>query len=268
MTNGVHRKSPDSQPVLDKTILVVEDDADLQEILRLTFTKEGFRVVIAKDGQQALDLAQRHDPDLVILDLMLPKIDGVEVCRRLREEPAFKRLPILMLTAKGEESDVVLGLGVGADDYLVKPARPREMVARVRNLLRRTTKDDPVVTEQLIHAGPMAIDPVRFEVRIGERRVQLTPTEFKLLQTLAGRPGRVFRRGELIDYTIGAGAIVTERNIDTHVKSVRKKLGPEGELVETVRGVGYRFSDAPLPEPTPLPAKPVPRARGTGKSRR
>jgi DNA-binding response OmpR family regulator len=233
-----------SSPVLDKTLLIVEDDADLLEVLRLTFTHEGYRVVLAKDGVQALDLAQRHDPDLVILDLMLPKLDGVEVCRRLREEPAFKRLPILMLTARSEESDVVLGLGVGADDYLVKPARPRELIARVRNLLRRGTKDDPVVTEDLIRAGPMTIDPVRFEVRLGDRRVQLTPTEFKLLQTLAGRPGRVFRRGELIDYTIGAGAIVTERNIDTHVKSVRRKLGDEGEMIETVRGVGYRFLDA------------------------
>jgi DNA-binding response OmpR family regulator len=229
--------------VLDKTLLIVEDDADLLEVLRLTFTHEGYRVVLAKDGVQALDLAQRHDPDLVILDLMLPKLDGIEVCRRLREEPAFKRLPILMLTAKGEESDVVLGLGVGADDYMVKPTRPRELVARVRGLLRRTSKDDPTVTEEMISAGPMTIDPVRFEVRMGDRRVQLTPTEFKLLQTLAGRPGRVFRRGELIDYTIGAGAIVTERNIDTHVKSVRRKLGPEGDLIETVRGVGYRFVD-------------------------
>lgn len=254
--------------MLDKTILVIEDDADLQEILRLTFTHEGFRVVLAKDGAQGLELAHRHDPDLVILDLMLPKLDGVEVCRRLREEPAFKRLPILMLTAKGEESDVVLGLGVGADDYLVKPARPREMVARVRNLLRRTAKDDPVVTEEIINAGPMTIDPIRFEVRIGDRRVQLTPTEFKLLQTLAGRPGRVFRRGELIDYTIGAGVIVTERNIDTHVKSVRRKLGPDGELIETVRGVGYRFTDMPEPQPEAAAAKPRAAARGRGSGGR
>jgi DNA-binding response OmpR family regulator len=176
-----------------------------------------------------------------------------------------------MLTAKGEESDVVLGLGVGADDYLVKPARPREMVARVRNLLRRTTKDDPVVTEEIINVGTMTIDPIRFEVRIGDRRIQLTPTEFKLLQTLAGRPGRVFRRGELIDYTIGAGAIVTERNIDTHVKSVRRKLGTEGDLLETVRGVGYRFSDAPTERKESDDAKPRSAARprgGGGRARR
>lgn len=248
--------------MLDKTLLLVEDDADLLEVLRLTFSHEGYRVFLAKDGLQALELAQRHNPDLVILDLMLPKMDGLEVCRRLREEPAFKRLPILMLTAKGEESDVVLGLGVGADDYLIKPARPRELVARVRGLLRRTAKDDPTVTEKMISTGPMTIDPVRFEVRMGDRRVQLTPTEFKLLQTLAGRPGRVFRRGELIDYTIGAGAIVTERNIDTHVKSVRRKLGPEGDLIETVRGVGYRLVDTGVPSASAPPPAPAKTAKG------
>ena len=227
-----------------KTLLLVEDDPDLLEVLRLTFEAEGFKAVLAEDGEEALDKARRHAPDLIVLDLMLPKLDGIEVCRRLRAEPSFRKIPILMLTAKSEESDVVLGLGVGADDYVTKPARPRELVARVRSLLRRTTSKEPTVTDELISAGPLVIDPDRFEVRVGEGDVVvLTPTEFKLLQTLAGRPGRVFRRGELLDYTVGAGAIVTERNIDTHVKSVRKKLGEHGELIETVRGVGYRFSD-------------------------
>lgn len=229
---------------MQKTILLVEDDADLLEILRLTFEMEGFRCVQAQDGEEALNKARRHAPDLIILDLMLPKLDGIEVCRRLRADGAFLNLPILMLTAKSEESDVVLGLGVGADDYVLKPARPRELVARVRNLLRRGSTKDPVVTDQLISVGDLVVDPVRFEVRIGEEEsVQLTPTEFKLLQTLAGRPGRVFRRSELLDSTVGAGVIVTERNIDTHVKSVRKKLGDFGRLIETVRGVGYRFTD-------------------------
>lgn len=231
--------------VVTKTLLLVEDEPDLLEVLRLTFEREGFRLVLAHDGEEALDLAQRMAPDLVILDLMLPKLDGIEVCRRLREHPSFKRTPILMLTAKSEESDVVLGLGVGADDYLAKPARPRELVARVRSLLRRSGSKEPTITEELIAAGPLIIDPVRFEVRLGEgsEAVVLTPTEFKLLQTLAGRPGRVFRRGELLDHSIGAGAVVTERNVDTHVKSVRRKLGEHGALIETVRGVGYRFSD-------------------------
>jgi two-component system phosphate regulon response regulator PhoB len=230
--------------VVTKTLLLVEDDPDLLEVLRLTFDREGFKLLLARDGEEALDLAQRMAPDLIVLDLMLPKIDGVEVCRRLREHPSFKRTPILMLTAKSEESDVVLGLGVGADDYVTKPARPRELVARVRSLLRRSGAKEPTVTEELISVGPLIIDPVRFEVRIGEDEIAvLTPTEFKLLQTLAGRPGRVYRRGELIDHSIGAGAVVTERNVDTHVKSVRKKLGEFGHLIETVRGVGYRFMD-------------------------
>jgi len=227
-----------------KTLLLVEDDPDLLEILRLTFEMEGYRVVLAADGEEALDKARRHAPDLIVLDLMLPKLDGIEVCRQLRSEPSFRRVPILMLTAKGEESDVVLGLGVGADDYLIKPARPRELVARAKNLLRRVSQDDATVTESLIKVGDLVIDPVRFEVRIGDGDpMQLTPSEFKLLQTLAGSPGRVFRRNELLDTTMGAGVIVTERNIDTHVKSVRKKLAEKGELIETVRGVGYRFSD-------------------------
>jgi len=227
-----------------KTILLVEDDADLLEVLRLTFEMEGFHCVEAQDGEAALDKARRYAPDIVILDLMLPKLDGIEVCRRLRANPAFHGLPILMLTARSEESDVVLGLGIGADDYLAKPARPRELVARVRNLLRRGGVQDPVVNDKMIAVGELVVDPVRFEVRFGEEPpIQLTPTEFKLLQTLAGRPGRVYRRAELLDATIGAGAIVTERNIDTHIKAVRKKLGDHGELIETVRGVGYRFHD-------------------------
>ncbi len=230
--------------MMQKTLLLVEDDPDLLEILRLTFELEGYRLVLARDGDEALKMAHRHGPDLIVLDVMLPKLDGIEVCRQLRAESAFRRVPILMLTAKGEESDVVLGLGIGADDYLVKPARPRELTARVKNLLKRVAPDDSTVIDSLITVDDMVIDPVRFEVRIANGDpVQLTPSEFKLLQTLAGNPGRVFRRSELLDNTIGAGVIVTERNIDTHVKSVRKKLVEKGDLIETVRGVGYRFSD-------------------------
>ena len=230
--------------MMQKTLLLVEDDPDLLEILRLTFEMEGYRLVLARDGDEALKMAHRHGPDLIVLDVMLPKLDGIEVCRQLRAESAFRRVPILMLTAKGEESDVVLGLGIGADDYLVKPARPRELTARVKNLLKRVAPDDSTVIDSLITVDDMVIDPVRFEVRIANGDpVQLTPSEFKLLQTLAGNPGRVFRRSELLDNTIGAGVIVTERNIDTHVKSVRKKLDEKGDLIETVRGVGYRFSD-------------------------
>jgi len=227
-----------------KTILIAEDDADLQEVLRLTFEAEGFRVVLAGDGEEALKFARRYAPDLAVLDVMMPKKGGIEVCQEIRRDGALENMPILMLTARSEESDVVLGLGVGADDYVTKPARPRELVARVRNILRRSSGKDAVATEAMISVPGFVIDPSRFEVRCDDMDgvVVLTPAEFKLLQTLAGNPGRVFRRGDLLDKVVGPGAIVTERNIDTHVKSVRKKLGLQGFRIETVRGVGYRFS--------------------------
>ncbi len=234
---------PTVLPVAAKTLLLVEDDDDLLEVLRLTFEAEGFRCLTAVNGEDALTLCRRHGPDLVILDLMLPGIDGIEVCTQIKRDPALARTPVLMLTAKSEESDVVLGLGVGADDYVTKPARPRELVARARNILRRTSAKDPVVTDQMLSVAGVVIDPARFEVRTDGKVIRLTPTEFKLLQTLAGSPGRVFRRGDLLDSVVGPGAVVTERNIDTHIKSLRKKLQQRGDLIETVRGVGYRFTD-------------------------
>ncbi|MCH2101457.1 MAG: response regulator transcription factor [Planctomycetes bacterium] len=226
-----------------KTLLLVEDDDDLLEVLRLTFEAEGFRCLVADNGEDALTLCRRHGPDLVILDLMLPGIDGIEVCTEIKRDRALSRTPILMLTAKSEESDVVLGLGVGADDYVTKPARPRELVARVRNILRRPLASDSVIADQVVSVGGVVIDPTRFEVRAGDLAIRLTPAEFKLLQVLAESPGRVFRRGDLLDSVVGPGTVVTERNIDTHVKSLRKKLGGHGDLIETVRGVGYRFTD-------------------------
>ena len=229
--------------MVKKTLLLVEDNEDLLEVLRITFEAEGFRCLTAVDGEGALKLCKRHGPDLLVLDLMLPGMDGLEVCTEIKRDRALSHIPILMLTAKAEESDVVLGLSLGADDYVPKPARPRELVARVRNLLRRSNSSDPTVAEQLISVAGMVIDPVRFEVRAGDHVFQLTPTEFKLLQILARSPGRVFRRGQLLDSVMGPTAIVTERNVDTHVKSLRKKLEEFGALIETVRGVGYRFSD-------------------------
>ncbi len=232
-----------------KTVLVVEDDPDLQEVLRLTFEREGFRVVQAEGGARALEYARAAVPDVVVLDLMLPEMDGLEVCRRLRADPALRRIPVLMLTAKGEETDVVIGLGVGADDYLAKPARPRELVARIHALLRRARAergagDDAGGDAEAIRVGPLVVDPVRFEVRDDAGSVfRLTRTEFAVLHALARHPGRVYRRSELIDRAIGRDAVVTERTIDAHVKAVRRKLGAYGDLVETVRGVGYRLGD-------------------------
>ncbi|KAA3611663.1 MAG: DNA-binding response regulator [Planctomycetota bacterium] len=227
-----------------KKILIVEDDPDLLEMLRLTFHAQGYQVILAADGEDGLKLARRHGPDIMILDLMLPGIDGLEVCRQIRADPGLRSVPILMLTARSEETDVVLGLGMGADDYVTKPARPRELVARVHSLLRRSQGKEPTVTNKVIARGELVIDPIRFEVRMGDASaVRLTPTEFRLLQTLAGRPGRVFRRQELLDHAVGAGVVVTERTIDTHIKAVRQKLGEFSQVIETVRGVGYCFRD-------------------------
>ncbi len=229
--------------VASRSLLLVEDDDDLLEVLRLTFESEGFRCHLATSGEDALTLCRRHAPDLVVLDLMLPGMDGIEVCQEIKKDAALSQIPVLMLTARSEESDVVLGLGVGADDYITKPARPRELIARVRSILRRATSKAPFATEGILATHGMVIDPSRFEVRIGDLALQLTLTEFKLLQTLAANPGRVFQRSHLLDRVVGPGAVVTERNIDTHVKSLRRKLGAVGEKIETVRGVGYRFSD-------------------------
>ncbi len=229
-------------------LLLVEDDADILEVLRLTFRREGYETFEAEDGETAIQLARRHVPDLVVLDVMLPGKDGTDVCREIRADSSLQNILILMVTARGEESDVVLGLGVGADDYVVKPARPRELVARVKALLRRSRLKDEVLTDQLISYNGVVVDPVRFEVRTEqndgeELRVELTPTEFRILQCLINYPGRVYRRSELLDAAVGTGVFVDERNVDTHVKSVRKKLGDKGDLIGTVRGIGYRFAD-------------------------
>lgn len=209
----------------------------------MTLQREGYETVEARDGEDALRQARRHAPDLVVLDVMLPKLDGIEVCRQLRADRSLQHVTVLMLTARAEESDVVLGLGVGADDYLCKPARPRELAARVKALLRRARARDQPMDDQILARGAVVIDPVRFEVRVSEQRIDFTPTEFRLLQTMMASPGRVFRRAELLDYAVGVGVFVDERNVDTHIKSMRKKLGERADLIETVRGIGYRFAD-------------------------
>jgi len=223
-------------------LVVVEDDPDLREVLKESLSREGYEVFDAEDGVAGLALVQEVDPDLVCLDVMMPGKDGIEVCRELRADARFRKVPILMLTAKGDESDVVLGLGIGADDYLVKPARPKELVARVRALLRRGKAGAGDERPSLIRAGSMEIDVDRFEVRVNGGLVSMTPTEFQILRTLAQKPGRVFRRSELLRGKMGA-SYSDERTVDAHVRTIRQKLGEDGELVETVRGMGYRLSD-------------------------
>ncbi|HLU37917.1 MAG TPA: response regulator transcription factor [Planctomycetota bacterium] len=224
-------------------ILVIEDEADILELIDYNLRREGYRVVGSLDGEQGLHLARKEDPDLVILDLMLPGMDGIEVCRELKRDPLTRAIPILMLTAKAEETDVVLGLGVGADDYVTKPFRPRELVARVQAVLRRGPLRGDGTAPARVVRGDLVIDTARHEVRVRDAVVAFTPTELRLLHLLASHPGRVFTRGHLLSRVIGEDAVVTDRNVDVHVRAVRQKLGDLRDLIETVRGVGYRFKD-------------------------
>lgn len=223
-------------------ILIVEDEEDIQELLKFNLAKEGYQVSVASTGEEGLRHATQHVPDLVLLDLMLPKVDGLEVCKRLRAHPRGAHIPIIMLTAKGEEADVVTGLEVGADDYIAKPFSPRVVIARIRNILRRRGKtaesdEEPIKTRDLF------IHPGRHEVLVKNKPVDLTFTEFRVLHLLATRPGWVFSRQQIVDGVRGEDYAVTERAVDVQIVGLRKKLGASGEQIETVRGVGYRFRD-------------------------
>jgi two-component system, OmpR family, alkaline phosphatase synthesis response regulator PhoP len=222
-------------------ILVVDDEPDILELVRLNLAREGYEVLGATTGEQGLDLARSKQPSLIVLDLMLPGIDGLEVCKRLRADPKTQGIPILMLTAKGEESDVVSGLEVGADDYVTKPFSGKILVARVRNLLRRVVTKEEGHMPLKVHE--ITIDPDRREVRIKDRPVALTFTEFNILLTLARQPGRVFSRYQIVDSIHGDDYLVTDRAVDVQIVSLRKKLGTCGAYIETVRGVGYKFKD-------------------------
>lgn len=224
-------------------VVVIEDEADILEVIEYNLSREGFAVISCRDGEEGLRVVQSEVPGMVLLDLMLPGIDGIEICRTLRSDPVTKRIPIIMVTAKGEESEIVLGLGVGADDYVVKPFSPKELVARVKAVLRRGPVREDLGTRGRVVRGPLSIDPTRHEVRIGKIQISLTPTEFRLLYFLASHPGRVFTRDQLLNHTVGEEAIVIDRNIDVHVRSIRRKLSPYGDIIETIRGVGYRFRD-------------------------
>ena len=224
-------------------ILTIEDEPDILTVLEYNLSREGFVVLTAADGEEGVRLATREKPDLVVLDLLLPRLDGIEVCRQLKLDAATRDIPIIMLTAKGEESDVVLGLGMGADDYMTKPFSPKELMARIRAVLRRGQRAKDDNRHKRLDFGALVVDPDRHEVRADDVTVGLTATEFRLLHMLATSPGRVFTRDQLIPRVISHGAVVIDRNIDVHVRAIRKKLGEHGELIETVRGVGYRFRD-------------------------
>jgi len=226
-------------------VVVIEDEADILEVVRYNLAREGFRVVTCRDGEEGLAAVRREAPDLVLLDLMLPGLEGIEVCRRLQADPITSSIPVIMVTAKGEEGDVVLGLAVGADDYVSKPFSPKELVARVKAVLRR----GPLRTEQgsgerIVRDG-LVVDAARHQVSVDGQPLTLTATELRLLHFLASHPGRVFSRDQLLSRVIGDHAVVIDRNIDVHVGAIRRKIGPYRGLIETVRGVGYRFQDEP-----------------------
>jgi two-component system phosphate regulon response regulator PhoB len=219
-------------------ILVVEDEAPLLEVLRYNLEKEGYLVDVAEDGAVALDKVQRNTPDLIILDWMLPELSGVEVCRQLRAERDTKEVPVIMLTARGEEADRLKGLASGADDYVVKPFSPAELLARVRAVLRRSTASAP---DETLTYRDLKLDMASHKVMRGGRAVNLGPSEFRLLRVLLKRPGRVFSREQLLDLAWGRDVYLEVRNIDVHIRRLRKQLNAPGEadLIRTVRGAGY-----------------------------
>ena len=224
-------------------VLVIEDEGDILEIIAYNLGREGYQVLSSRDGEEGLEIAQRDEPDLILLDLMLPGTDGLEICRIIKDGPRGADTPIIMVTAKGEESDVVLGLGMGADDYVVKPFSPRELVARVKAVLRRGPLRVKPESGERVERDGVVIDAQKFMVKVDGDSVPFTATEFRLLHYLARHPGRVFSRNQLLARVIGDDAVVIDRNIDVHVRSLRKKLGPYRDLIETQRGVGYRFKD-------------------------
>jgi two-component system phosphate regulon response regulator PhoB len=231
-------------------ILIVEDDRSLAEVLEYNLRQDGYQTTVANDGQDGLRQARLKSPDLVLLDLMLPMVDGLEVCRRLRADPVTRNMLVLMLTAKTEETDEVVGFSVGTDDYVAKPFSVKVLLERIRALLRRREGAD-TNGSVLVSQGVM-VDRERHRVTVEERPLDLTPSEFGLLESLIRQPGRVFSRSELIDAALGGDSLVLERTIDVHIRSLRKKLGPHAVLVETVRGIGYRFRD---PAGTPADAE-------------
>ena len=220
-------------------ILIIEDERALQDVLAYNFEREGFEVTVSSDGQDGLRRARALEPDAILLDLMLPVIDGLEVCRQLRADAKTRSTRILMLTARSEEVDEIVGFNMGADDYVTKPFKIKPLIHRVKALLRRTTSD--LLSRDVVSIHGIEIDRINHIVKVQGTPLELTPTEFRLLWALARAAGRPFGRNELMDHCRGEDANALERTIDVHIRSLRQKLGPTGDVIETVRGVGYRF---------------------------
>ena len=224
-----------------KTILIIEDEHDLAELVAFNLEKDGYRALVAYDGTAGLESARRHRPDLILLDLMLPGIMGTELCKLLKGNEKTAAIPVIMLTAKGEEIDRVVGFEVGADDYIVKPFSSRELLLRIKAVLRRSIHQE---SEKLLRIGPLTIDTVRHLVTVGSEAIVLTTTEFKLLINLAERTGRVQSRDLLLKNVWGYNYVGDTRTVDTHITRLRTKLGEAGELIKTVRGFGYKLEEA------------------------
>lgn len=228
-----------------KRVLLVEDDKDIVELVRYNLEKEGYQFFSAGDGATGLAQVRKTPPDLLLLDLMLPKISGLDICKEIRKDAGLNRLPILILTAKGEEADRVVGLELGADDYMVKPFSPRELVARIKALLRRSEPGAP--PEKTVEVGPLRIDPAAYRVTRAGKPVPMSTLEFRLLYFLASRPDRVFTRDQLLDAVWGTERFVTPRSVDVYVRRLREKIEDDPEhpaFMKTVRGAGYKFERA------------------------
>lgn len=229
-----------------KHLLIIEDDEDIQRLVSFNLLKAGFHVTCADNGEEGLRHLAKQSFDCLILDLMLPGMSGHDVCRSIRKNKKQSKLPIIMLTAKGEEMDIVAGLDSGSDDYITKPFSPKVLVARINSVLRRGKKekksDETNGVQQLLTYGELSIDHGRYVVKVGPEKIHLTMTEFNILSLLANRPGWVFSRQQIIDSVRGHDYAVTPRAIDVQIFGLRKKLGKSGEMIETVRGIGYRFN--------------------------
>jgi DNA-binding response OmpR family regulator len=222
-------------------ILIIEDDKHISKLVNYNLEKAGYDSTVVEDGEDALDILSKQGVDLIILDIMLPKMDGFEVCRIIKQESKFKNIPIIMLTAKGEEVDRIVGLELGADDYVVKPFSPRELVLRVKAILKRGKIEES--PKDIIQRGNLIINVSKHRVTVNNKEIELTPIEFKLLVTLIERKGRIQSRDQLLSDVWDIHADVFTRTVDTHIKRLREKLGKTGNQIETVRGLGYRFKE-------------------------
>jgi two-component system, OmpR family, phosphate regulon response regulator PhoB len=224
-----------------KRVLVIEDDKNILKLIRYNLEKAGFVCITTITGEDAFDILDKEQVDLIILDIMLPTIDGFEICKRVKQDQRYKNMPVIMLTAKGEEVDKIVGFELGADDYIVKPFSPRELVLRIKAVLKRNAPKEG--SKDVLVSGIVKIDIPRHKVTVDKKDIELTAMEFKLLAVLIERKGRVQSRETLLEDVWGISADVTTRTVDTHVKRLRQRLGKAGKLIETIRGIGYRFKE-------------------------